>query len=388
MNGWRGHEQTEYNQKYRALSIKQVLQFKAVIKSDNIGYQICLPNDVLNFEIDENITPEQKLIKNTYEYQMALYNIIGKLFGHVFFTYMNFFTKLRLLLVPQISNDICYQWFVNSRFVRTRVKSDLLVFVFALGHTLYTISFVAMIYIQCQFQNLFNLNLLYSKLLPIGANVILISVYCSPVNTKIVTIPDLWKTEWRGYILPVVFFIIIKKSFIEIVIYPIVIFANDTFWNFVRTFWKLVNQIKNDVAMLCVKIFRIYQKIYRKIAHYIYVIFKESFDFFSIAIRMLFTLVKNLLSWSIKGLIIPFLYIDYAFAGIMIELNNKSKINALLNIQCSLLAIFLICLPLALGYIYGNISFVEEKRLETFVFWIGFSSSAILLVRNLKHLKN
>jgi len=82
---------------------------------------------------------------------MALYNIIGKLFGHVFFTYMNFFMKLRLLLVPQISNDICYQWFVNSRFVRTRVKSDLLVFVFALGHTLYTISFVAMIYIQCQF---------------------------------------------------------------------------------------------------------------------------------------------------------------------------------------------------------------------------------------------
>jgi len=68
MNGWRGHEQTEYNQKYRALSIKQVLQFKAVIKSDNIGYQICLPNDVLNFEIDENITPEQKLLKNTYEY--------------------------------------------------------------------------------------------------------------------------------------------------------------------------------------------------------------------------------------------------------------------------------------------------------------------------------
>jgi len=67
MNGWRGHEQTEYNQKYRALSIKQVLQFKAVMKSDNI-HQISLPNDILNFEIDENITPEQKLLKNTYEY--------------------------------------------------------------------------------------------------------------------------------------------------------------------------------------------------------------------------------------------------------------------------------------------------------------------------------
>ena len=82
---------------------------------------------------------------------MALYNIIGKLFGHVFFTYMNFFMKLRLLLVPQISNNICDQCYVNCIGGRTSLKSDLLVLVFALGHILYTISFVAMIYIQCQF---------------------------------------------------------------------------------------------------------------------------------------------------------------------------------------------------------------------------------------------
>lgn len=68
MDGWRGHEQTEYNQKYRALSIKQVLKFKAIIKAGSIGFPICMANVVLNFEIDENMTPEQKLKKNTYEY--------------------------------------------------------------------------------------------------------------------------------------------------------------------------------------------------------------------------------------------------------------------------------------------------------------------------------
>lgn len=77
--------------------------------------------------------------------------MIVKLVGHVFFTYMNFFMKLRLLLLPQIDTrgiyDQCYKY---NRGVRTSLKSDLLDFVFSLGHILYSISFVAMIYIEYQ----------------------------------------------------------------------------------------------------------------------------------------------------------------------------------------------------------------------------------------------
>ena len=151
--GWRGPEQTEINDRYNVLTPLQMWNFKSVIiVSDNM-----IPSlkwaELLNWKVKENEEEDtlQATRKNILECFIALANILGKFVCKILLKSVNFFMKLRMMLVAVLDPTIIGNQLFTNTNMRTPIIDDLKSLVISIGHLLYSASFFIIIYLEAQF---------------------------------------------------------------------------------------------------------------------------------------------------------------------------------------------------------------------------------------------